>query len=253
MELDFNQSNFGPAHGRPLRDMKPFFFFSFAAHGFFLAAFIVLGTLLSKPRMSYYAVDLMSSLPAGGGISPGSEAAPITAATPKGVSAPKVSAPKPAAEEEIPADDTIRLLDKLKKKRLALARSQPAETPAPDVPAPPNQGSGGVGLAGSGSGVVADAGPGFPYPWYTRAIVDRLKGQWNPPHDYAPDTVCEVTFNINRAGQVSGLRISKRSGDAVFDQIGLRAVLYAGSFPSLPGGYLDDTLTVHMKFFGKRL
>ena len=30
----------------------------------------------------------------------------------------------PAAEEEVPADDTIRLLAKLKKKRLALAKSE---------------------------------------------------------------------------------------------------------------------------------
>ena len=44
--------------------MRKYLFVSFSFHSVCLAALIVMGTLLSKPRMSYYAVDLFS-LPSG--------------------------------------------------------------------------------------------------------------------------------------------------------------------------------------------
>jgi TonB family protein len=101
---------------------------------------------------------------------------------------------------------------------------------------------------------VADAGGlAFPYPWYLKAIADRLDKQWRPPQEYAPDTACQVTFVIDRAGQVSGAQVTKVSGDSLFDQLALRAVLYSNPLPPLPNGFPDDQLKVHMKFVGRRL
>ena len=154
------------------------------------------------------------------------------------------------------------MLAKLKKKRLGLIKSQPrargtsssqrlwrvAEYGSPAQ----NAGRGGGGLPGSGSGIVADAGPAFPYPWYLKAIADRLDKQWHPPQEFQPDTLCQVTFVISRAGQISGSQISKSSGDSLFDQLALRAVLYSNPLPPLPNGFPDDTLKVHMKFVGRR-
>ena len=106
--------------------MKSYLFYSCAAHGLLVAALIVVGTLLSKPRMSYYAIDLMSA-PAGGGSEPGPVVSPVSTPAPPApkvvipkVTAPKVARPAPreAAEEELPDQDTIRMLAKLKKKRL---------------------------------------------------------------------------------------------------------------------------------------
>jgi len=234
--------------------MKSYFFLSTMAHGMLLASFIVLGTLLARPRMSYYAVDLVNSLPAGG---PAEVSAPPSVATPAPKvikTAPKAAAPVPAAEEEVPAEDTIRLLAKLKKKRLAVAKSGSQATETPVVAAAPSGGGrGGIGLPGSGAGIVADAGPAFPYPWYLKAIADRLDKQWHPPQEFQPDTLCQVTFVISRSGEISGSQISKSSGDTLFDQLALRAVLYANPLPPLPNGFPDETLKVHMKFVGRRL
>jgi len=206
--------------------------------------------------MSYYAVDLMNSSPAGGTVS-GSPVSPVSAPALKVSPAPKMkekaSAPTPAAEEVVPADDTIRLLAKLKKKRLSLAKSQPQTAQTPAVAAPTASGRGGIGLPGSGAGIVADAGPAFPYPWYLKAIADRLDRQWKPPQEFQPDTVCQVIFVIGRGGDISGSQIAKSSGDQLFDQLALRAVLYANPLPPLPNGFPDDTLKVHMKFVGRRL
>src|SRR5258706_8016155 len=158
--------------------MKSYLYFSCAAHAFFFAGLLVVGTLLSKPRMSYYAVDLMSSMPAGGSV-PGPTVSPVTTPAPP---APKVSVPKVAppvarpAEEELPDQDTIRLLNKLKKKRLSQShpRQPPEERMETSENAPePNTGRMGIGGASSGAGIVAEAGLAFPYPWYLKAIADR--------------------------------------------------------------------------------
>jgi outer membrane biosynthesis protein TonB len=228
--------------------MKSFFVLSVTMHGALLAALIVVGTLLSKPRMSYYAVDLFSA-PSGGGTVTGPAVSPISApapapAAPKHIAMPKVSAPAPrAAEEELPDQDTIRMLAKLKKKRMGLIKSQPrAEASASQnsseshesAASAQNAGRGGGGLPGSGSGIVADAGPAFPYPWYLKALADRLDKQWHPPQEFEADTLCQVTFVISRTGQISGSAISKSSGDSLFDQLSLRAVLYSNPLPPLP-------------------
>jgi TonB family protein len=244
--------------------VRPYFLFSTAAHGLLLAALVVVGTLLSKPRMSYYAVDIMSSSPAGGGITAVPAASPVAVReppAPKMARAPKTAARAPVAEEERPDQETLRLLAKLKQKRLARQEGRPDSSPpsvsepspGAESAAPSEAGRGGAGLAGSGAGIVADAGPAFPYPWYLKAIADRLDKQWHPPQEFEPDTVCQVTFVINRAGGISGSKISKSSGDALFDQLALRAVLYANPLIPLPNGFPDDTLIVHMKFVGRRM
>ncbi len=181
-------------------------------------------------------------------------AAPVTTPAPRlsKIVVPKVAAPAPrAAEEELPDQDTIRMLAKLKKKRMSHVVSQPQASEEPAA-SPQNEGHGGSGIPGTGAGIVAEAGPAFPYPWYLKAIADRLDKQWKPPQEFQADTTCQVTFSIDRAGQISGSELSKSSGDSLFDQLALRAVLYANPLPPLPNGFPEDSLKVHMKFVGKR-
>ncbi len=236
--------------------MKSFFFFSTAFHGFLLAGLVMMGTLLTKPKMSYYAVDLLNSGSAGGSISaePSTPVAPTRAAI--SIPVAKTRAPEPVVPQEVEASDqdTIRLLAKLKKKRMGLAKPTSApQASATSAPAPAGAaGRAGSGESGTGSGLVADAGPAFPYPWYLKAIADRLDKQWRPPQEFETDTVCQVTFKIDRSGQVSGSNVTKSSGDSLFDQLAMRAVLYANPLPPLPNGFPDDILTVHMKFVGRR-
>ena len=49
--------------------MKPYFMISSIVHGVFLTLVVIVGTFLSKPRMSYYAVDLFSGPPPGAAVS----------------------------------------------------------------------------------------------------------------------------------------------------------------------------------------
>src|SRR5690348_7014609 len=101
--------------------MKSFVFLSTALHGALLALFVVGATLLSQPKMSYYAVDLVSSFPAG---------APGGGAT--SVSSPPAPAEKPAPpapiepEQPLPSKEAIRMPGKEKK--------QPHPKPQPAKP-----------------------------------------------------------------------------------------------------------------------
>jgi TonB family protein len=246
--------------------LKSCIFFSLTLHGAFLVFAVVMGTLLSKPRMSYYAVDLFSSLPSG------SSAAGNTINTPAAEAKP-AEEPVPMPEERAAPKEAIRIADKAHKKSLVATKPAPAK-PKPHSAAfeaamkaaqgeAPTlgghasttgaQGSGsGMGGA-SGAGVVGEAGPAFPFPWYLKAIADKLDKQWHPPQEFQSDTVCTVAFTIHRDGQVSGQFVEKNSGDTFFDQLAVRAVLYANPLPPLPAGFPDETLKVHMKFVGKHL
>jgi TonB family protein len=203
--------------------------------------------------MSYYAVDLFSSMPAGsaGGVT----AAPATIAQPE---------EQPVVPKEAPVTkEAIRVAGKVKKKPSAKASPQksaakPKSTAAFDAAmraaeAEGNHGAG-SGIPGAGgAGVAAEAGPAFPYPWYLKAIADKLDKQWHPPQQFQSDTVCQVAFVIHRDGQVSDSSVEKASGDGTFDQLALRAVVYANPLPPLPSGFPDEVLRVHMKFVGKSL
>ncbi|OGR89424.1 MAG: hypothetical protein A2992_03370 [Elusimicrobia bacterium RIFCSPLOWO2_01_FULL_59_12] len=228
--------------------MRSYLFLSSGGHLLLLAAWIASGALLSKPRMSYYAIDLLSSLPAGKG------AGAMGGAD---VEAPrKPPDPIPLEERKIPASEVIRIKGKPKKiqaapvpekkrglnLKAALAVLDGQRTGAP-------RGGGGSG----GAGIVADAGPAFPYPWYLKTLADRLNDKWRPPRDFQSDTVCQVAFVIHRDGGVTDTLIEKPSGDSLFDQLAQRAVLYSNPLPPLPAGFPEETLRVHMKFVGKPL
>jgi TonB family protein len=233
--------------------MRRYLVISSGTHVFLLAGWLASGALLTKPRMSYYAIDVMSSLPAGGpaGGSP---------AVVEPVKAPPPPTPPAVEQRKLPAKEMIQVQGKPKK-------------PAPAPPKPQkkhglnlkaalavldSQGKEGrsapAGMPGAGgSGIVAEAGPAFPYPWYLEAIADRLNKQWHPPQDFQADMLCQIAFVIERNGQVGQAVVEKGSGDATFDQLAQRAILYANPLPPLPAGFPDETLHVHMKFVGKPL
>lgn len=226
--------------------MKRYLVVSSGGHMFLLTAWLMSGALLSKPRMSYYAVDLVSSLPAGGPSGRGAAE----------VEAPKVPSPPVVQERKLPSQDVIRVKGKPPKTAPTPAATKKrglnlkAALEALDDEGGTTSGRGGIPGAG-GAGIVGDAGPAFPYPWYLKAIADRLNRQWHPPQDFQEDRVCQIAFVIARGGEVSNTAIEKPSGDSTFDQLAMRAVLYSNPLPPLPAGFPDDTLRVHMKFVGK--
>jgi len=231
--------------------VKRFFFFSLTGHAVVLAGLITLATLLARPRMSYYAVDLLVALP-----SASSGGSPSVSVPVESVAAPSISVP------DVP-EEAIAVPEKNPKKHPAPAKKvpKPAEKTAAKVPTwatadslrseeterPSRAGS----AQGGSSNAAATTGTPFPYPWYLKTVSDRLERQWKPPEELRNNTRTQVVFVIRPNGQVSGAKVAKDSGDAFFDQLALRAVHNAGSMPPLPSGFREPELRVFMTFEGK--
>lgn len=232
--------------------MKSYVITSSLLHGIFLSLAVILGTFLSKPRLSYYAVDLHSGPPP--------SAAQAVAESEPEKAPPPEAPPKPEPKSQI--KEAIKIKEKDKK-----LPPPPKPTAKPVAAKPVAIGNALRSLSGftnsantnssagnlGGANVTADAsGPAFPFPWYLKAISDKLDSVWKPPQEYENDTVCQITFTISRDGGVSGANIRKSSGNSYFDQLAVRAVQAASPMPPLPTGYPEDELRVHMKFIGKQ-
>jgi len=227
--------------------LKKYFLFSFTAHGLFFGALVALGTLLSRPPMSYYSVDLVSSLPSAPSVSP---ATPVTPETPK-VKEPPV--PAPVVPKSVP-HEAIKIAAKTPKKP---APHVPAPKPKPVSKTPPSLPSWAVAnnleatntsaspLGSNAASVSAKTGQPFPYPWYLKVVYSRLEKQWHAPDEALS---CVITFVIGRDGAVSDIRVSKSSGDPFFDQVAQHAVSDTNPMPPLPSGYPEPSLKVHMTF-----
>lgn len=245
--------------------MRNYLVFSSGGHIALLVLWVTGGALLSKPKMSYYAIDLGSSLPAGGPAQGGAGPAveEVEAPAPK---APPL--PRAIEERKLPANEVIRIKGKAKIPQAKPVPERPVKKKGLNLKAAlaalEGQGKGthtvragaaGVGAGGGtgGAGIVGDAGPAFPYPWYLKLIADKLNERWKPPSDFQSDTLCQIAFTIRRDGQVEDTVVEKPSGDSMFDQLAQRAVVYSNPLPPLPEGFPEDALRVHMKFVGKSL
>ena len=168
--------------------------------------------------------------------------------------------PRPQAETKIP---------EFKKEQRPKQMQHPSKvfedkTPPPDNAVP--YGSGGTpklpsgysqvpGGASSGVAVQGQGGSDFAarYPWYVEAIRRRIAQNWVQsaidPAARASRTIHAVTtFTISRDGSVKDVRIAQTSGNASFDNSGLRAVLASSPMPPLPNDYAGSYVAVTFDF-----
>lgn len=110
-------------------------------------------------------------------------------------------------------------------------------------------GAGGVGV-GQGNPFGARFG------WYADLIRQRVSQKWRTQDldpgraDSAPVVI--LTFDIQRNGQVSNIRLLQRSGSYSLDVSAQRAVQEAAPLPPLPDGFDRNSATVEFHFQLKR-
>jgi len=146
-----------------------------------------------------------------------------------------------AGEKELPAlarSATAARVDKPQR------TERPVESrPAPEAP---------LGLpTGSPAGVGArslDASD-FPYAWYLRQVLQKVEGAWQRQNQRAaPSQKPLVLVEIQRDGSIRMPRLDQSSGNALYDQAALRAVLDASPFPPLPQDWTRPSLRVQFRF-----
>ena len=89
----------------------------------------------------------------------------------------------------------------------------------------------------------------FPFAYYLATIKRKIAANWRVPGTAQGGEIhCRVYFTINKDGSLDSPVIETSSGNFLFDQAALRAVIQANPLPPLPGGFADDYLGVHFSF-----
>lgn len=90
----------------------------------------------------------------------------------------------------------------------------------------------------------------FPFSYYLGLMKSRIQSNWEPPYSsrlsIAKKSV--VYFRIGRNGQLSKIEIATSSGDYLFDQAAIRAVMLANPLPQLPVDFPKSSLGVEFEF-----
>jgi len=134
---------------------------------------------------------------------------------------------------------------------------QPQETspanPQPEVPpnpAPTNAprpqlsyAAVGEGLSG---GIAADGN--FEFAYYLQIVRAQIAKHWTPPEGATTGARTVVHFRVARSGAISALQLETGSGNTVFDQSAVRAIVITQQLPHLPLGYAGADLGIHLGF-----
>jgi TonB family protein len=89
----------------------------------------------------------------------------------------------------------------------------------------------------------------FPFTYYLRQLQNKITEKWVPPRGASVGgEKAIVLFEIDREGQIKEPSVEKSSGNAIYDQSAVRAILEASPFPPLPQGFPGRSLRVHFGF-----
>ncbi len=81
----------------------------------------------------------------------------------------------------------------------------------------------------------------FPYQWYINNLQMKVERNWKPSVNDDKLSVV-LNFSIYTNGKISEVKINKSSGNAVLDNLALRAVKLAAPFGKIPAGWRNKTL-----------
>jgi len=133
----------------------------------------------------------------------------------------------------------------------------------------PKGGSGSDVGTGSGSGIGPGAG-GYPIggvPWgspqgssawnsklndYYDTIWAKVKKEWTLPGDISKGNAgleAIIVIILERNGKIQKSWFEKRSGNALYDQMAMRAIKKAEPFPPIPKEFSDNTFEIGIRFY----
>jgi periplasmic protein TonB len=117
--------------------------------------------------------------------------------------------------------------------------SRPAPTASLGLPSGSSSGAGALTLD------VSD----FPYAWYLRQVLQKVSVQWQKQNQIKePGQKPIVWVEIQRDGSIRMPKIETTSGNSLYDQAALRAVMEASPFPPLPEDWSKPSLRVKFRF-----
>jgi TonB family protein len=200
--------------------MKREILFSACGHLIIIAALLLLSSPLGKSKIypTIYQVSL--------------------------ISLPKLEV-KTAQAQELPAPKVILKEEKTLPKKVT-AKKKPPE-PAKEEPNKTQEQNPTQQIEGLGQATLE--GERLESPYYAGIVFAKIKSMWRNPVESA-SLQATISFKIQKDGEVTDAAIEVSSGNNLYDQAALRAVLTASPMPPLPTHYAGKDLTVHLNFVG---
>jgi TonB family protein len=154
---------------------------------------------------------------------------------------PRAAAPLRSGEKELPPLAQSTSTARVDKPQHT---ERPVESrPAPEAPRGLPTGS------PAGAGATSLDASDFPYAWYLRQVLTKVEGEWQRQNQRGqPVQKPIVRVEIQRDGSIRVPKIEESSGNAIYDQAALRAVLDASPFPPLPRDWSKPSLRVQFRF-----
>ncbi|ACC98002.1 Putative periplasmic protein TonB [Elusimicrobium minutum Pei191] len=142
--------------------------------------------------------------------------------------------PQPAPKKKIVLGTPSILADNEKEKKAEAAKTS--------AKAGSSQGE------GDGVGGIKTDFPNFPFPWYITQVRNALWTEWEKRKPKQANVAALVTFAIQRDGSIKNLKVSKASGNELYDYAAKTSVDAAAPFPPLPAEFEKSELTVTVEF-----
>ena len=86
---------------------------------------------------------------------------------------------------------------------------------------------------------------------YYNMIWAKIKEEWTLPENLPKgkiDLETTIVVIIDREGKVQKSWFEKRSGNALYDQMAMRAIKKAEPFPPIPKEFSDNTFEIGIRF-----
>lgn len=156
----------------------------------------------------------------------------------------KVAKAKKVAKPKRSRGGDSELVRRLKQRRMDAVVATARERARMRRDAGGGSGAGaGTGNGNGGGGVVR----GMEFVAYVNQMRGRIKERWTWPHSRG-DLEVTVGFGVRADGEVFGIELLKRSGDASFDESVVRAVRRATPLPPPPRSHARDFEQVEFTF-----
>ncbi len=97
--------------------------------------------------------------------------------------------------------------------------------------------------------IYTGSGRGFTYSYYLNILLNKIGKNWhNPFRDQNVILRSIVYFEVDKNGTIYSVRLEDDSGNDIYNETTMRAVVATKSLPPLPDEFADDYLKVHLEF-----
>jgi len=97
--------------------------------------------------------------------------------------------------------------------------------------------------------IYTGSGRGFTYSYYLNILLNKIANNWHNPFK-GKDVILKsiVYFEVDKNGHIYSIRLEEDSGNELYNETAMRAIVITKSLPPLPEEFADDYLKVHLEF-----